>query len=197
MKYFKQHASIGGNVSRGALVAAIPKPIASGNFFLTGNSSLCRPQCPAQGRPERPRRRWGRRGGRRAEQHGRAGPGRAEPSGPRAQCPPGEAPLPRGLCRARMAGEPLSFRAFRAAHPEYGYGHGHGLSALRDREFPRLRGTGGSPGAGRPGPFPARFGPGREGKGRDGKALVRGRGGDRDAGRRRWARLAALISTAR
>ncbi|XP_039567032.1 molybdenum cofactor sulfurase isoform X2 [Passer montanus] len=48
-----------------------------------------------------------------------------------------------------MAGEPLSFRAFLAARPagcEYGYGHGHGhgdrdgLSALRDREFPRLRG---------------------------------------------------------
>ncbi|XP_068051500.1 molybdenum cofactor sulfurase isoform X5 [Anomalospiza imberbis] len=42
-----------------------------------------------------------------------------------------------------MAGEPLSFRAFCAARPagcEYGYGHGDGLSALRDREFPRLRG---------------------------------------------------------
>ncbi|RMC15783.1 hypothetical protein DUI87_07987 [Hirundo rustica rustica] len=42
-----------------------------------------------------------------------------------------------------MAAEPLSFRAFRAARPagcEYGYGHGDGLSALRDREFPRLRG---------------------------------------------------------
>ncbi|XP_014112281.1 PREDICTED: molybdenum cofactor sulfurase [Pseudopodoces humilis] len=42
-----------------------------------------------------------------------------------------------------MAGEPLSFRAFRAASPagcQYGYGLGDGLRALRDREFPRLRG---------------------------------------------------------
>ncbi|KAJ7414313.1 molybdenum cofactor sulfurase-like protein [Willisornis vidua] len=46
-----------------------------------------------------------------------------------------------------MAGAPrrerLSFRAFRAARPagcEYGYGHGERLSALREREFPRLRG---------------------------------------------------------
>ncbi|XP_057887926.1 molybdenum cofactor sulfurase [Melospiza georgiana] len=42
-----------------------------------------------------------------------------------------------------MAGEPLSFRAFLDARPagcEYGYGHGDGLRALRDREFPRLRG---------------------------------------------------------
>ncbi|XP_051668600.1 molybdenum cofactor sulfurase isoform X2 [Manacus candei] len=46
-----------------------------------------------------------------------------------------------------MAGVPqaerLSFRAFRAARPagcEYGYGHGDGLSGLREREFPRLRG---------------------------------------------------------
>nr|XP_026646809.1 molybdenum cofactor sulfurase isoform X2 [Zonotrichia albicollis] len=42
-----------------------------------------------------------------------------------------------------MAREPLSFRAFLDARPagcEYGYGHGDGLRALRDREFPRLRG---------------------------------------------------------
>lgn len=43
-------------------------------------------------------------------------------------------------------GELLSFRAFQAACPagcEYGYGGG--LRGLRESEFPRLRGTAGSP----------------------------------------------------
>lgn len=100
-----------------------------------------------------------------AERSRPAGPGRAGP-----ECSAREAALPRHRFALRsgpagMAGEPLSFRAFHAARPagcQYGYGHGEGLSALRDREFPRLRGTAGGPGAGRgrgrPGPFPARMG---------------------------------------
>ncbi|KAL9868481.1 molybdenum cofactor sulfurase isoform 1-T1 [Geothlypis trichas] len=91
---------------------------------------------------------WGRRGGRRAERSTLAGPCRAE----RAQsAAPAEAALGRdraALCAGpcmpgAMAGEPLSFRAFLDGRPagcEYGYGHGDGFRALRDREFPRLRG---------------------------------------------------------
>lgn len=178
----------------------------TGNFFFTGNSSLCRPQCPAQPRPDRPRRRWGRRGGRRAEQIGRAVSSRAEQSRAGRSAAPGQAPLsapgpPRRHGRGAALLPRLPRRPPRRLRVRLrARGRAESAAGPRVPPAPRYRGRPGAGGAagagrgrGRPGPFPARIGPGREGSG----ARERRQGRGRDAGRRRWSQLAAVISAAR
>lgn len=144
---------------------AAPRPRRPAPAAAAGSAAAARLRVPPAS--NRVPRGWAERaggareeaGGRREARRGRAGPV-AVPG--RGACG-GKAPLP-GESRAAvfvrlalspvppaargMAGEPwaelLSFRAFQASCPagyEYGYGHGGGLRGLREREFPRLRGT--------------------------------------------------------
>lgn len=203
MKYFKQHASTGGHTCCGHLQTDLPALRETSSLRETPPCA-----CPSArfsgGRTGPGSCGAGGAGGGRSGAHW---PGRAEPSGPKAQRPRrlrwgGTALLsaPGPACRepwpgSRSPSAPSSTAAPPAASTATGTGTGSGRCGTASSpgcEVPRA----GGPGAGRGGE--ARAIPGSDRRRAGGSALVRGSGGrGGDAVSKCWAQLAAVISAAR